>query len=97
MTRETKVGLVVAASFLCLVGVVVASRLGRNTDKNESQAVAQASTPQHDGDPKPLPGNKPDAETPKKDLHPKPRGAQKFIVRSSCRGYEGAAGRSQPI
>ncbi len=30
MTRETKVGLVVASSFLCLVGVVVASRLGRN-------------------------------------------------------------------
>ena len=28
MTRETKVGLVVASSFVCLVGVVVASRWG---------------------------------------------------------------------
>jgi hypothetical protein len=32
MTRETKVGLVVAASFLCLVGIVVSSRLRRNAD-----------------------------------------------------------------
>ena len=29
MTRETKVGLIVAASFLCLVGIVVASKMGR--------------------------------------------------------------------
>jgi hypothetical protein len=42
MTRETKVGLVVAASFLCLVGVVVASRLGRNPDTKQAEPVAQA-------------------------------------------------------
>ncbi|HWY87855.1 MAG TPA: hypothetical protein VNX28_14080, partial [Gemmataceae bacterium] len=52
MTRETKVGLVVAASFLCLVGVVVASRLGRNPDTKQGEPVAQALAPNHEPAPK---------------------------------------------
>lgn len=42
MTRETKVGLVVACSFLCLVGIVVASKWRRAEDPSEEQAVVIA-------------------------------------------------------
>src|SRR4051812_31052031 len=61
MTRETKVGLVVAGSFLCLVGVVVASRMGRHADPNHtSSQVAQVVTPKHDAEPGPKdPNSKP--------------------------------------
>jgi hypothetical protein len=48
MSRETKVGLVVAVSFVCLVGVVVASRMRRNADSIEGAQVAQVVSPQHD-------------------------------------------------
>lgn len=40
MTRETKVGLVVASSFICLVGVVVASKL-RPNDANASHTTEE--------------------------------------------------------
>jgi hypothetical protein len=57
MTRETKVGLVVATSFVCLVGVVIASRLGRKSEPPADQSIAQAALPK---DPKkPLEENKP--------------------------------------
>jgi len=46
MTRETKVGLAVAASFLCLVGIVVYSRLHKG--ETPSGPVAQAVTPAKD-------------------------------------------------
>src|SRR5262245_45633953 len=39
LARETKVGLVVAASFLCLVGVVVAARL-RNSQEPQTQVAS---------------------------------------------------------
>jgi hypothetical protein len=45
MTRETKVGLVVAGSFLCLVGVVVASRMGRKAEPGRGPELAQTITP----------------------------------------------------
>ena len=57
MTRETKVGLVVAGSFLCLVGVVVASRLRRNAD-DASRPEAESVSP------------KPDATSPDKTVVP---------------------------
>ncbi len=44
LTRETKVGLVVAGSFLCLVAVVVLARL-RNGDTSTPQEHAQAGSP----------------------------------------------------
>jgi len=64
MARETKVGLVVAASFLCLVGVVVAARLHQGGDEpketpsattkisvgKESQPNAKASPPAKPGE-----------------------------------------------
>ncbi len=46
MTRETKVGMVVAGSFLCLVGVVVASRLSRKSmEVNNQPEVHNVVTP----------------------------------------------------
>jgi hypothetical protein len=51
MTRETKIGLAVAASFLCLVGIVVATKYrGREVDQNvaPSQTASQGN-----GAPKP--------------------------------------------
>src|SRR5262245_38492591 len=44
LTRETKVGLVVAGSFLCLVAVVVLARL-RNGDTSKPEEHAQAGSP----------------------------------------------------
>lgn len=41
MTRETKAGLVVACSFLCLVGVVLYSRMRENTKPPDSGEVAE--------------------------------------------------------
>ncbi len=56
MTRETKVGLVVASSFVCLVGVVVASRLGRNAALTASPPnppfVNNSQPPENPGDEK---------------------------------------------
>src|SRR5262249_49272361 len=44
LARETKVGLVVAVSFLCLVGVVVAARL-RGSSQDPAQVVTPKSSP----------------------------------------------------
>jgi hypothetical protein len=52
MTRETTVGLVVAGSFLCLVGVVVASRLGRKPDAKQADTIAQTIVPEEKNNPK---------------------------------------------
>src|SRR5437879_5358142 len=41
MTRETKVGLFVAASFLCLVGVVIAAKLRQVEDPADADTVAR--------------------------------------------------------
>ena len=49
MTRETKVGLVVGASFLCLVGVVVASRMRKSGDADNNEPVAQKIAPVAEG------------------------------------------------
>ncbi|MBI3412251.1 MAG: hypothetical protein HY040_28300 [Planctomycetes bacterium] len=49
MTRETKVGLVIAGSFLCLVGVVVTARM-RKVEEPGKEAVAQAVLPRHEAD-----------------------------------------------
>ena len=49
MTRETKVGLAVAGSFVCLVSVVVASRLNRKPDAAPpDQQLAHAEIPKSD-------------------------------------------------
>src|SRR5262245_9733526 len=48
MTRETKVGLIVAGSFVCLIAVVVASRLNKPNDEGNGP-VAQGPTQQGDG------------------------------------------------
>ena len=64
MTRETKVGLVVAGSFLCLVCVVVASKMRRGDDPSEEQANSVAAV-------KPLQnGNLPEDKKP--EAHKKP-------------------------
>src|SRR4051812_34279894 len=42
MTRETKIGMAVACSFLCLVGIVVASKWKRGDDPSEEQTVVVA-------------------------------------------------------
>ena len=39
MTRETKIGMVVGCSFLCLVGIVVASKWRRGDDPSEEQGA----------------------------------------------------------
>lgn len=54
MTRETKIGLVVACSFLCLVGIVVASKWRGGDDPSEEQTVniAAAKLTQNAADPK---------------------------------------------
>ncbi|MBM4072969.1 MAG: hypothetical protein FJ271_29185 [Planctomycetes bacterium] len=43
MTRETKIGLIVATSFLGLVGVVVAARLSRSEEKSAADSATIAS------------------------------------------------------
>lgn len=45
MTRETKVGLIVATSFLGLVGVVVAARLARHEDSTRPDNIRAAISP----------------------------------------------------
>ena len=45
MTRETKIGMVVASSFLALVGVVVANKLKKPADAKEDAAAQQWITP----------------------------------------------------
>jgi hypothetical protein len=51
MTRETKVGLVVAASFMCLVGGVFATKyLHQNTKPDDASPVAQAPEKQPAGE-----------------------------------------------
>ncbi|MFO0863811.1 MAG: hypothetical protein U0744_03990, partial [Gemmataceae bacterium] len=45
MTRETKIGMVVASSFLALVGVVVANKLKKPTDAKDDVAAQQWITP----------------------------------------------------
>jgi hypothetical protein len=65
MTRETKIGLVVAGSFLCLVAIVVASKWNRgdvpsNDPEEQSNKVAAVT---------PKPNDKP-AEVEKKDVPP---------------------------
>jgi hypothetical protein len=45
MTRETKVGLVVAGSFICLVGVVLALKLRQTEDTVGAKGLAQANNP----------------------------------------------------
>src|SRR5262245_30688002 len=53
MTRETKIGLAVAASFLCLVGIVVATKYrGRELDQNVAP-TPPGQTAQGNGAPKP--------------------------------------------
>ena len=47
MTRETKVGLVVAVSFLSLVGVVVAARMKRGAEAAPTTASPQVITPKN--------------------------------------------------
>src|SRR5450631_699196 len=55
MTRETKIGLVVSCSFLCLVGLVLGSKLkdmGRNAPTAETSAEEQAAkVEKEDNDP----------------------------------------------
>lgn len=48
MSRETKIGIAVAVSFLCLVGIVVATKLRRNVDagKEEANTVAKGKPPE---------------------------------------------------
>ena len=63
MTRETKIGMVVAVSFLCLVGIVVATKWRRNADDGK-QDLAQVANPQE-----PAPGepnNNPPPKAPDK-------------------------------
>jgi hypothetical protein len=69
MTRETKVGLVVAGSFLCLVGVVLALKLGQAEEPPGGKIVAQAPpaapTPPATNPKKPdLPGQNPSVGEP---------------------------------
>jgi hypothetical protein len=49
MTRETKIGLVVSCSFLCLVGVVLGTKL-LEMGRNQSAEVASANEPDPDKD-----------------------------------------------
>ena len=46
MTRETKIGIAVAVSFLCLVGIVVATKWGGKADPDKGGANAQAKAKQ---------------------------------------------------
>jgi hypothetical protein len=61
MTRETKIGLVVAASFLCLVGVVVASKWNGAAGTEEEQTVVPGTV---------LTQNKDGKSEPKKETAP---------------------------
>ncbi len=70
MTRETKIGLVVACSFLCLVGVVVASKLRGSNEQNsggEQQEIKVAAA-------------KENANTEKKDIQPKKSAKDAVLV-----------------
>jgi hypothetical protein len=62
MTRETKVGMVVGTTFLCLLGVVVASKLRRPENHVELEAY-EFSEPQN-GDPKASAGDPKPPSTP---------------------------------
>ncbi len=69
MTRETKIGLIVAGSFLCLVCIVVASKWNRGNDGSkepEQQEIKVAAV-------KPTQNSAPDGK--KKDAAPKSDGA----------------------
>ena len=71
MTRESKIGLIVAGSFLCLVCIVIASKWNRGeaapTDADEKQSVG----PIADAKPKSKPSP---AEVKKKEPEPKDNG-----------------------
>jgi hypothetical protein len=72
MTRETKVGLVVSCSFLCLVGVVVVCKLrGNTTDLPSADAQAVHEVP---ADPSEVPPAPEAAQV--ADAGPKPSGPQ---------------------
>lgn len=59
MTRETKIGLIVGGSFLCLVGIVVASKMRGSEDPSEEQAVQVAAVnPKQNADVKDKDGGK---------------------------------------
>ncbi len=80
MTRETKIGLVVGTSFLCLVGIVVASKWRQEADPSEQQgnqvaAVGPTETKGKDGaekndKPNPQPAPTAKKEEPKKNEFP---------------------------
>ena len=60
MTRETKVGLVVAGSFVCLVSVVVWQKMKKSTDDTTPVTIAVApNNPQPNPDPKANPQGDP--------------------------------------
>ena len=74
MTRETKVGLIVAGSFLCLVGIVVASKMGRGGDPGDQPPRIAAVVPDKDAK-KPLEPAKKEpgpVSVPKKDETKRP-------------------------
>src|SRR5438045_7354820 len=68
MTRETKLGLVVAASFLALVGGVLAVRLHQGGLTTDPDGVAQTGT---DAPPSPNPGEQ-KLEPPTPAVQPNP-------------------------
>ena len=47
MTRETKAGLVVSCSFLCLVGVVLYSKLTRSEERRVGKECRSRWSPYH--------------------------------------------------
>lgn len=47
MTRETKVGMVVACSFLCLVGIVVASKINGGADTTDTKPAGPTTGQEH--------------------------------------------------
>ena len=60
MTRETKVGLVVSCSFMCLVGVVLYTKMKENAHRTVSSPYAQeGTTPVSPADPTPSAGSSP--------------------------------------
>jgi hypothetical protein len=67
MTRETKVGLVVSCSFLCLLGVVLVLKMTERPEEEQSAEVAAAGP--NDGPPAAPPGDQVAAQT---DQHPGP-------------------------
>src|SRR5205814_98596 len=71
MTRETKVGLVVAGSFVCLVGVVLALKLRQPENPPDAAAQAQANPPAA-GTPKGKADPTPPAKGPATPAAPKP-------------------------